>query len=64
MRADAPNADPESAKSIPMVVMDHDMGPRTFDAPVAFSQDNNAQVEVEMRTDFPETWLWQMEEIE
>lgn len=34
-------------------------------APVAFIQENvNGQKEVEMRTDFPETWLWQMEEIE
>lgn len=37
--------------------------------PVAFmaESDDNDNIEekgVEMRTDFPETWLWQMEEIE
>jgi hypothetical protein len=53
--------DAESARFIPMAAaMDAD----SMVAPVALFKEPDAVNKVEMRTDFPETWLWQMEEIE
>jgi hypothetical protein len=58
-------AEPESARGMAMEGLEARMDVQSYAAPVAFIQENiNDHKEVEMRTDFPETWLWQMEEIE